>query len=125
MAAARTTLGAVNDIMAGRGLVEMGEALTALAGATSLAVFAKKIGLWPKYSATERREVIALDEDMPEGWMRGMQEKVPAATMSGHRVRWRHGTKADNHTGWSFGMSDEGDLLVTTPVLDEDTGKLV
>jgi hypothetical protein len=119
------TVTEMNSILGGQGAVDLAEALVALAGATGIAVFAKKIGLWPKFSAVEKTEVEMLDAEMPDGFWRRMKDVVSASTMTGKKVRWRHGEKVGPGTGWAVGQDAEGNLLVTTPMLDEETNTLV
>jgi len=118
MPATAKTVAEVNSIIGGRGAMDLSEGLVALMGATGLAMFAKKIGLWPKYSAIEQTEVEMLDAEMPKGFWRRVKDTAPAAAMSGHKIRWNHGN-------WSVGTDEHGDLMVTTPMLDEDSDTLV
>ena len=118
MAAAAKTVLEVNNIIGGNGAVDLAEGLAALAAATGIVAFTKKIGLWAKFSAVEQHEVEMLDKAMPQGWWGYMKNNISAVTMSGKRFRWHHGH-------WSAGPDDNGNLLITTPILDEETDLLV
>ena len=127
MVAAAKTMTEMNAVIGGNGIVDMGEALIALGATTGLVAFTKRIGLWAKFSPAEQREIEALDEDMPSSWWHGVKDRASASLAAGRRLRWRHGDRdlAHDKTGWSVDTTDEGDLLVRTPVLDEETGTLV
>ena len=118
MAAAAKTVAEVNNILGGTGAVTLSEALAALGAATGLTVLTKKIGLWPKLSPVERAEIEALDKDMPEGWFRRMKDLMGTTLFpSAKKVHWRRGS-------WSIGTGANGDLELTTPVYNEETGTL-
>jgi hypothetical protein len=118
MPMALKTVGEINNIIGGNGAVDLTEAVLALGATTGIVAFSKKIGLWPKLSPVERHEAEMLDEDKPEGWWRWLQDHVTPALFVGKRLRWRHDS-------WSVGLDDEKNLLVTTPILDEESDTLI
>lgn len=80
--------------------------------------FTKKIGLWEKFSPTERREAEALDAEMPKGFWSTLTKRVSTALMAGHKVAWDHGE-------WDVRTTANGSQVIVTPMLDENTDVLV
>jgi hypothetical protein len=111
------TITEINAIIDGNGEVSLLDGLIALRQSTGVVDFTQKIGLWRKFSGVEQEEALLLDADMPVGWWRRIQERAPAAAMSGRRVRWTYGN-------WSVG-EEGGDLLVSTPMMDEGSNALL
>lgn len=109
----------VTAILAGHGDVGLEAALAALATAPGIAYAVKKLHI--KLTPVEEREIELLDADMPAGWWRRFKDVMPAiAKMDGgppHRLFWHKGH-------WSVG-TEGNDVLITTPMLDEETGELV
>lgn len=108
----------VTAIIAGHGDVSLAVALGTLAAAPGIVYAVKKLQLWEKFSPVEQHELELLDADMPSGWWRRFKETLPGVAMTGHRLR------RPRKGPWSIGTTDEGDILITTPVLDEETGEL-
>jgi len=119
--------GAANDILAGRGSVTVDVALAAVAGSAGIVALAKRIKLWDKLDAVEQAEAEALDADAPRGWWRAVQDSLSSTMFLGRHVSWRHGQRdlAHGRSGYSAGLNEQGELVVTTPVLDEESGTLV
>lgn len=127
---------AVSAIVDGHGKVTMLEGLVALAGANGIVDLFKRIDLWDDLNEVQRVEVALLDDAKPWGWWERVKEQAPASLFTGHRLRWNWGeakvmrhqtTGYDPHgdTGFSVGHDDLGDLIVTTPKLNKETGRLV
>ena len=106
------------NIVAGHGDVSIGVALATLAAAPGIAYAVKKLHIYEKMSPVEQHEIELLDAAAPSGWWRRFKDVMPAVAMRGHKLQWEKGD-------WSVGTADNGDVLVTTPMLDEETGELV
>lgn len=131
MPGAAKTVAEMNSILGGTGTVTLAEAVGALTAASGLVVFTKKIGLWPKFTPVEQKEMELLDADMPSGWWQLVKERVPAVAFAGKRPRWRHcdnrniDALGNGNSGWSIDQTSSGELLLITPIMDEKTGELI
>ena len=120
MAMAVRAIGTMNDIVAGQGDVPLDVALAALASGIGIVAFTKKVKLWSKLTPAERAEARALDAAAPTQFLRGIGERFSAALFASGKtpkLKWFQGP-------FKFGGTPHGNVFVSTPVLDEETGEL-